>query len=236
MRRMGIVFLTLVLAGGLLAGCGGSGGGKTSSSNGEASKPAAQVLTDATKAATTASSFHVSGHITSSGTHVSLDLTIAKGKGAKGSMTASGASFDLVAIGNTLYIKGSDAFYKQFGGAAAAQLLHGKWVKGSANSGQLAQLGMLTNTQVLFQQVTKNHGKLVNDGETTYAGQKVVGIKKASNGDTIYVAATGTPYPVALVGGTGSNKGNAVTFDRWNQSVSISAPSGAIDISQFTGG
>jgi hypothetical protein len=234
MRRLGISLLTLALAGGVLAGCGGSGGGKSASPNGEASKPAVQVLADATKAATNASSFHVSGHVSSGSTPISLDLTIAKGKGAKGSMSASGASFDLVEAGNTLYVKGSDAFYKQFGGAAAAQLLHGKWIKGSATTGRLASLGMLTNTQALFQQVTKNHGRLVNKGETTYAGQKVVEIKKASNGDTLYVAATGTAYPVALVGGKG-NEGSTVTFDRWNESVSISAPSNALDISTFTG-
>lgn len=234
MRRLGISLLTLVLAGGVLAACGGSGGGKSSTSNGEASKPAAQVLTDATRAATQASSFHVSGHVASNGTTVTLDLAIAKGKGAKGSMSAGGASFQLVEVGTTIYIKGSDAFYKQFGGAAAAQLLHGKWLKGSASTGQLASLATMTNPQALFQQVTKNHGKLVNGGETTYAGQKVVKIKKAATGDTLYVAATGTPYPVALVGGKG-NEGNVVTLDRWNESVSISAPSGAIDISQFGG-
>jgi hypothetical protein len=235
MSRMQAPILMLVLMAGLLAGCGGSGGGTTSSSsNGEASKSGTQVLSDATRAATGASSFHASGHVSSSGTSVTLDLTIAKGKGAKGSMSTGGASFDLVEVGNTVYIKGSDAFYKKFGGAAAAQLLHGKWVKGSASTGQLAPLADLTDPQALFQEVAKNHGKLVNDGETTYAGQKVVEIKKASSGDILYVAATGTPYPVALVGGKG-DKGDTVTLDKWNQSVSISPPSGAIDLSTLTG-
>ena len=132
---MRVSVLALVLTSALLAGCGSSG--TTAKDNGEASKAATRVLADARSAATGATSAHVSGNISSSGTPTTLDLSMVRGKGAKGSMSTNGLGFDLVRVGDTVYIKGSDDFYKHFAGAAVAQLLHGKWIKASATSGRL---------------------------------------------------------------------------------------------------
>jgi hypothetical protein len=224
--------LALALTAALLAGCGGSS--KTAKPNDEASKSAARVLTDANAAASSASSAHVSGNIQSNGTPITLDLTTARGKGAKGSMSTNGLSFDLVRVGDTLYIRGSDAFLKHFAGSAIAQLLHGKWLKGPATRGRFRSLGLLTSLSALFAGISAHHGKLANDGKTTYKGQQVVAIRDTSDNSKLYVAATGKPYPVAIVGGRNGQSG-AITFDDWNKSVSLSTPSGAIDLSQFGG-
>ncbi len=229
---MRALVFSLVLAAALLAGCGGSG--DSAKSNGEESKPAAQVLADAKAAATNASSAHVSGSIQSDGTPISLDLTTARGKGAKGSMSTNGLKFDLVRIGDTLYIRGSDEFLKHFAGGAVAQLLHDKWLKASATHGRLKSLAPLTNLGALFAGVSAQHGKLVNDGKRTYKGADVVVVRDTSDNSKLYVAATGKPYPVAIVGGKQGESGT-ITFDDWNKSVSLTAPDGAIDISQFGG-
>lgn len=228
MRASGIA---LLLAAALLAGCGSSAK-PAAKSNGEATKPATQVAADVKHALASARSMHMAGNIVSGGQHIALDLSIATGKGATGSMSVSGLSLDLVDIGKVVYIRGSDAFYKHFAGTAAAQLLHGKWLKGSTKSGKLASLASITNPATLLAQAATK-GKLVNKGLTTYKGQQVVAIYDQSQKGTLYIAATGTPYPVALVGG-GKNSGT-ITFDRWNQPVSLSAPKGAIDISKFGG-
>ena len=225
--------LALVLTVALLAGCGG--GGSTAKTNGEASKPANRVLADANAAATSASSTHVSGSITSSGTPITLDLSMARGKGAAGSMSTNGLKFDLVRIGDSLYIRGSDAFYKHFAGPGVAQLLHGRWLKASATQGRLRSLAPLTSVGALFAGIRSHHGKLVNDGTTTYRGEPVVVIRDTSDNSKLYVAATGKPYPVAIVGGRQSQSGT-ITFDDWNKSVSFSAPKGAIDISRLGAG
>jgi hypothetical protein len=216
--------IALVLAA-VLSGCGG---GKAS---GEASKPAAQVLADAQKAATSASSVRASGNIDSSGTAISLDLSIVKGKGATGSMTTSGRSFSLIRIGDTVYIKGSDAFLKRFAGPFAAAL-RGKWLKASASKGQLASLTPLTNAGALFGAIAHHHGKLVNNGATTYRGRQVVEIRDTSDNSKLYVAATGTAYPVAIVGGKKGQSG-AIVFGDWNKPVSLSAPKNALDLSKL---
>jgi hypothetical protein len=229
---MRVSVLALVLTAALLAGCGSSK--QAAPPNDEASKPADRVLADANAVASSASSAHVSGSVKSSGTPITLDLTTVRGKGAKGSMSTNGLTFDLVRVGNTLYIRGSDAFLKHFAGAAIAQLVHGKWLKGPATRGRFRSLGPLTSLGALFAGISSHHGKLANDGKTTYRGQPVVAIRDTSDNSKLYVAATGKPYPVAVVGGKKSQSG-AITFDDWNKSVSLSAPSGAIDISQFGG-
>ena len=230
---MRVPALALVLTAVLLAGCGSSK--KESASNGEASKPPTQVLADAKAAATNAASVHVAGSIVSGGTPIKLDLSMARGKGAKGSMSTNGLSFDLVRVGDTVYIQGSDEFYKHFAGAAVAQLLHGKWLKASATQGQLKSLAPLTSIGALFTGISTHHGKLASEGTTTYHGQKVAEIRDTSDNSKLYVAATGKPYPVAIVGAKQGQSGT-VTFDDWNSHVSLSPPKDALDISKLGGG
>ena len=227
--------LALVLAATLLAGCGSSGGSDTAAKpNDEASKPAARVLADAQAAATSASSAHVSGNLESGGTPITLDLSMARGKGATGTMATNGLTFDLVRVGDTLYIRGSDAFLKHFAGAAAAQLLHDKWLKAPATHGRLSSLAPLTSMVGLFSIIGSQHGKLANDGKTTYNGTKVVAIRDTSDNSKLSVAATGKPFPVAIVGGKNGQSG-AIRFGDWNNSVSLSEPSDALDLSTLGG-
>ena len=184
--------LALVLAAVLLAGCG-SGHSSSSSGNGEASKSPAQVLKDAQAAAASASSSHVAGNIDSAGDKISLDLSMARGKGAKGSMSTNGAKFDLVRVGDNIYIRGSDAFWKKTAGALAAQLLDGKWLKAPATTGRFASLAPLTSVAALVGKVSSNHDKLKNDGQVTYRGRQAVQLRDTSDNSKFYVAATGKP-------------------------------------------
>jgi hypothetical protein len=225
--------LVLVLTAALVAGCGGSH--KAAKPNREASKPAERVLADAKAAATSASSVHVSGSVTSSGTTITLDLDMARGKGAKGSMTTNGLQFSLVRIGDTAYIKGSDAFYRHYAGAGIAQLIHGKWLKASITQPRFQSLAPLTSIGLLFAKIGSTHDRLVNQGATTYKGEPVVAIRDTSDGSKLYVAATGAPYPVALVGGRKGQTGS-IGFGNWNESVSLTAPRNAIDYSRFGSG
>jgi hypothetical protein len=229
---MRVSALALVLTAALLAGCGSST--PAAPPNNEASKTADQVFADAKAAAESASSVHVAGSLVANGTQFTLDVSLARDKGAKGSVSVGGLAFDLVKIGDTIYIKGSDAFYQHFAGAGIAQLIHGKWIKASTTDKRFRPFAPLASISGLFAEISAHHGKLVNDGKTTYKGQPVVVIRDASDNSKLYVAATGKPYPVALVGGRKTQSG-AIAFDDWNAPVSLSPPSGAIDVSQFGG-
>jgi len=210
-----------------VAACGSSGSG---SSNGIASKSPDQIVAAATNAVSNVSSVHVAGAVPNANQPITLDLSLVNGKGGKGSMSESGLSFQIVALGQEVYINGSSSFWTKFGGAPAAQLLSGKWLKAPA-TGQLASLATLTNGHKLFGQLLSSHGKLEKGKATTIQGQPAIPITDATNGGTLYVATTGKPYPIEIVK-SGSGGGHIV-FDRFNQPVSLTAPAKAIDISQL---
>lgn len=231
-----------------VAGCGGGGSGGSTQTSDLATKPAGQVVQEAAKAAEDASSFHISGQIHSASgllgaQGIGVDLSVVRGKGATGSITIGGGELDLIVTGSSGYLRASADVWtklaKQSGGGAGAafagQLFGGKWVKFPANNKQFGSLTDPTNTKSLFKSLTSSHGRLVNKGETTYKGQSVVAIQDTTKGGMLYVAASGTPYPVALTKLAGK-QGGAITFDKWNEPVSLAAPKGALDLSNFMGG
>jgi len=221
MARRLMVATLMVLA---VAGCGGG-----SSSNGEAGKTAEQVVADAQSAATNASLVHVTGQGTANGAPLKIDLWIGDAKG-KGHLEESGLGFDVVRLGDVIYIKGSAAFLTKFAGAGAAALLHDKWLKGSATTGQLASLASLTDKKQFFKGVLSQHGKIENKGENDYKGQKAVEIRDTTQGGSLFVAATGKPYPIALKGGT--QQGD-IRFSEWDGSETIEAPKDAVDLASL---
>jgi hypothetical protein len=218
----------------VLGACGGSGGSSIShssgSSNGLALKSPDQIVSAATSAVAGAASVHVSGSVLSSGQHLALDLNLVSGKGGKGSMTQNGRGFQIVTIGPELYINGGSAFWRTFGGSAAAQLLSGKWLKAPA-SGQLSSLATLTDVRKLFTQLLANHGRLAKGKSATVRGRQAIAVHDTTNGGTLYVATTGKAYPIEIVK-TGS-QGGQIVFDHFNQPVSLRAPTGAIELSQL---
>jgi hypothetical protein len=218
--------LGLIALAAVLAGCGSS-----SSGNGVASRSASEIFAASQAAATSASSVHVAGALSSNGTPLTLDLDLASGHGGRGKVSQGGLAFELLVLDNTVYIKGSPSFYSHFGGAAAAQLFQGKWLRAPVSGGELASLASLTNFGKLIDQSLANHGALIKGPVTTVDGQSVIELRDAAHDGSLYVATSGHPYPVEVVK-RGSEPGR-ITFSRWNEPVSLSAPAGAIDLSQL---
>jgi len=208
----------------VLAGCGSSG-------NGIASKSATEILAASKAAADSASSVHVTGTLSSAGSPITIDIALAAGTGGRGQLSENGLAFELIVVKDTVYIKGSPAFYSHFGGGAAAQLLDGKWLKAPASSGQLATLASLTNLSKILGQTLVSAGTLVKGASTTVNGQQVIELTDTARNGSLYVATTGQPYPVQIV--KRSFETGKVTFSAWNQPVTLAAPANAIDITQL---
>ena len=211
-----------------ISACGGS---SSSSGNGVSAKSPNEILSAATKAINGVNSVHVSGSLLSSGSPISLDLNLVSGKGARGSMSEGGLSFQLVDVGGNVYINGSPTFWSHFGGSAAAQLFNGKWLKAPASNTNFASFAALTNLHQLLGAVLANHGTLAKGATTTVNGQKVVALKDTKMGGTLYVATTGKPYPVEI--SKSGSSGGRMDFDRINQPVALAPPPNAIDISKL---
>jgi hypothetical protein len=225
LRRLPTTCFLLLLALVALVGCG------SSSSSGVSSKTAAQIVSESKAAADSASSVHVSGSLKSGGTPVTLDLDLVAGKGARGEISQGGASFKLILLGDTAYISGSPAFYRSLGGSAAAQLFNGKWLKASAKTGEFASFSQLGDMRKLIDTTLASNGTLTKGATTTVNGQKAIAITDASKDGTLYVATGGKPYPLQISKG-GSESGK-ITFDNWNQPVTIATPANSVDLSEL---
>jgi hypothetical protein len=213
-----------VLAVGGLAACGGSSG------NGVASKSADQIVTTSGSAISHAKTVHVSGSISASGVPLTLDLTLVNGTGGRGQISEGGLSFRLVDVGQTVYIQGSQAFWQHFGGAAAARVINGRWLK-APDTGQFASLATLTDLQKLTGALLLTHGSLAKGGTSTVNGRQVVSVTDKSKGGTLYVATTGPAYPVELKRTSGG--GGQIVFDHFNEPVTLTPPAGAISLSSL---
>lgn len=213
----------------LLAGCGSS----SPASNGLATKSPQQIVTAAKDAAAAAATAHVAGSILSAGKPITLNMELVAGKGGKGSIALDGLAVQVIEVDNAIYVRGSEAFYRRVAGDAAAKLLQGKWLKAPADTGSFASLASLTDLSSLIDATLSAHGELTNAGTSTLGGQQVVGVTDSSKEGTLYVAGTGTPYPVAIVK---TGDGGRIAFNRWNQPVTLNAPTNALNINQLENG
>jgi hypothetical protein len=229
MRLRASLLAGLALFVGALAGCGGSG----SKSSGTASKSPAEIVAAAKAAADEAASVHIAGTV-SEGSPLSLDIQLLSGTGGRGRITQNGVSFELIALGRTVYIKGTPAFYRRIGGAAAAQLLQGKWLKAPATAGEFSSISSLTDLRKLIDTTLATHGSLAKGATTTIGGQQAIAVKDLTKGGVLYVASTGKPYPLEIA--KAGPSGGRIIFDRWNQAVTISPPLNAINLNQLRAG
>jgi hypothetical protein len=212
-----------------LAGCGGG-----SSSNGIESKSPEEILQASKTAASQAVSVHIAGSIVNGGKPITLNMELLAGKGGKGTISQEGFTIQLVQIHGAVYINGGAAFYRHVAGPAAAQLLQGKWLKAPAGSGELASLASLTNLSKLVETALAGHGTLTKGQTRTIEGQKAIALQDKGRGGVLYVATTGKPFPLEILK-LGSESGR-VLLNRWDEPVTLTAPSGAIDISKLQNG
>jgi hypothetical protein len=101
-------------------------------------------------------------------------MHLASGAGGRGQLSENGLSFQLIASGKSVYIKGSPSFWQHFGGKAAVQLLQGRWLKAPTTDANFGSLSSLTDFHQFFNSVLKSHGTLAKGATTTVDGQKVV--------------------------------------------------------------
>ena len=128
----------------------------------------------------------------------------------------------MIRLGNNIYLRGDRPFWQHFGSnGVKLSLLVNRWVEAPASAPSFSGFtGLLSMAS--FTSRFALHGKVVNEGVKTINGQKVIALRDPSENGTIYVSATGKPYPVELTGGKSAV---TITFDHWNQPVSLpSAP------------
>ena len=134
-------------------------------------------------------------------------------------------------IGNAAYFTSSNAFYRHFTNAAGIHLLAGRWLKVPVSDSRFGAFSSLTNLQGLLATILDPKGAVVAAGKRTLHGVAVIELRDASGGGTLYIAATGPPYPVQLVQ-TGAHPG-VVSFDHWGGPVVLRAPPHPVYLTQL---
>jgi hypothetical protein len=145
----------------------------------------------------------------------------------------NGAKLNLVNVGGKLYLRAGGDFWAQNGiPASAASLLDGRWVvvPGQA-AGALSQFSLKGLADQLRHPSNGTIKDAVHTG--TVDGRKVVVVTE-SDGSTLDVAATGTPYPLRIV--DKDSESSTITASEFGKKTTITAPSGALDLSQLAGG
>jgi hypothetical protein len=216
LRRALASVLLAVLIAVAVAACGGG-----SSGSGIAGKPAASIAVAAGKALNKAKTVHVSGTVRSGGQSIAIDMSVVSGKGARGTMTLAGQPVQVVTVGPKLYLKAGTAFWKHYAGSFAT-LVAGKWLEvATATTGASSFAGLLNLHAVvgrLLAQATGNRG-LTKGKQTTINGQNAIAVTQGGN--ALYVATSGTAYPLELL----TKAGGHIFLSHYNEAVSLAAPS-----------
>jgi hypothetical protein len=200
--------------------------------SGITSQSPSAILAAATSAIDGVSTVHVAGSGVSNGTSLSLDLHLVAGKGGEGTVALGGLSFQFVVIGNEGYFKASLAFWKRYTNATIAELVQNRWFK-APTDGDFASFAEFANVHQLFSGLLGSHGALMKGQLTTVRAQRVIPLVDKTGGGTLYVAATGRPYPVEIAN-TGHH--GLIVIDDIDQPASLIAPSDALNISQLEKG
>ena len=200
----------------VLAGCGSSGGGASSSK-----PPSVSSLVQTTKADfRNVKSVRLTGHLREAGNPVTVDLKMLRSGDFSGSVSLSGANFSILRVGSTTYAHVSRSFFAflhttRHVPSGTCALICGKWI--TLPAGTFPQLSLSSLAGQFDKHVTAPKG--THTSVTTFAGQAAY--KVASKGKAAFFAKNGHHY---LIGFHDQKQDIALTFSEWNSVPPISPP------------
>ncbi|WP_171170806.1 hypothetical protein [Streptomyces sp. I05A-00742] len=228
-----------------LTACGGKED-PDAGTNGVGRLRAAAIQDKARDAARGADAVHLSGSVVSQGRTYRIDVRLKK-DGGTGRVTSDQVSFELLRVGDDLFVKADAAFWSRGGAggrpggpnpvpapaagkkgkgdlATAAQKLNGKYVKVPSGDPSYQQLRGFTDKNVLLDGLLGLHGTLIRGDHGTVGGTPSIrlnaGDEKGSGG-TLDVSLMGTPYPLRVqrAGGAGQ-----LDFAEWGKPFALRVP------------
>ncbi|MEU8970211.1 hypothetical protein AB0D11_13175 [Streptomyces monashensis] len=213
----------------VLGGCGGDD--PDAGTNGVGKLPAEQIQTRTRAAADGAAAVRLAGTVVTSGRTYQLDMRL-KADGGTGSVTAQGATFQLLRVGQQLYLKADSDFWSHAsgsggdggdgGGDGTAGKLNGKYVKVPQTDPAYQRFSGFTDKSVLLDGLLALHGSLATDGHHDQSGTPTIRITgDKGSGGTLDVSLQGTPYPLRLVRAGGAG---ALSFSDWGKDFTVTEP------------
>lgn len=223
--RAGIGLLACAILAAVLTGFG------SSRSPAPPRSPAATVAQMKT-AVNAASSVHLDGVLRNSGRAVALDVGLLRSGEFAGTISSKGVPLTLIDTGGKIYVKATPAFLRELKvSSAVCSLMCGKFVE--LSGAQTSALAGSFTMRNLLGSLTGTLPRFADAGTTTVNGQQAQ-VLRASDGSMLDVAATGTPYPLRVIGKAHSGR---LDFTQWNSVPRPVAPpaSQVINLSQLGG-
>ncbi|MFJ2934724.1 hypothetical protein ACIO8G_18375 [Streptomyces sp. NPDC087219] len=222
----------LALCAGLTVGLTACAADPDEGTNGVGKLSAAEIEGKARTAADTAKAVRLSGTLVSKGDTFKLNMRL-KQDGASGSVTTKNSTFELLRVGEALYLKADADFWSHEaqGGdkpteadAEAADKLDDKYVKVPQGDPAYKQLRGFTDMDLLLAGLTGLHGEKVKGDRDQIGGVRTVKVKGGADGEggTLDVALQGDPYPLQFARGGGAG---LVVLSEWNKDFPLTEPS-----------
>jgi hypothetical protein len=216
----------LLVTGTVLTGCAED---PNEGTNGVGRLSAGKIQGKTRTAAESAEAVRVHGSVVSGGRTYALDMRL-KADGGEGTVTTKGTTFQLLRVGEQLFVKADAEFWSHGegqggegqGDAAAASKLGGKFVKVPQADPAYKKFSGFTDKGVLLDGLLTLHGTLATDGHQEQAGVRTIRITgDKGSGGALEVSLEGKPYPLRLerAGGAGT-----LTFSAWGQDFALREP------------
>lgn len=210
--RKPAVLVMLLLGGMLTAGCNDDGPAAgepgtpstsaqpTAAVNGVERLTAQEILDRARQASLAAGSVRMrGGFIAQGGFRFRMDVRSSAPDRAMGEVTFGDNSLHLVRIGRTVYMKADDAFWRELGGRAVADVMSGKYLKGTVDGANLRKLTAFMDHREVLGDVLRSTGALTKGTTAMVGWNPVITLKGGDIGD-IFVATVGQPYVLQMEG------------------------------------
>ncbi|MFE9041812.1 hypothetical protein ACFY9F_17290 [Streptomyces sp. NPDC012421] len=223
--------LPLALCAGLTVGLTACGADPDEGTNGVGKLPASEIEREARSAAGTAKAVRLSGTLVSKGGTYKLNMRL-KQNGGTGSVTTKNSTFELLRVGDALYLKADAGFWTHEdkgdgkpseADTEAADKLDDMYVKVPSDDPSYKQLRGFTEMDQLLTGLIGLHGDVVKGDRDQIGGVRTVKVRGGADGEggTLDVALEGSPYPLQFARGGGAG---LVVLSEWDKDFPLAEP------------
>lgn len=230
--------LSAVLCAGLAVALTACAEDPDAGTNGIGKLTAKEIESKARAAADAATSVRLSGTLVSKGGTYKLNMRL-KQDGASGSVTTKNSTFELLRIGEALYLKADAGFWAHDdkpspspsddsgtdgdADSEAADKLDDMYVKVPQDDPSYKQLRGFTDMDLLLDGLIGLHGEVVKGDRDKIGGMRTVKVKGGEDGEggTLDVSLEGTPFPLRFARGGGAG---VVVLSEWDKDFPLEEP------------
>jgi hypothetical protein len=170
-------------------------------------------------AAEAADTVRLSGTVSSKGKTYKIDMKL-RDNGGVGEVTATGSTFELLRVGDDLYLKAGADFYGDEVGAK----LKNKYVKVPAGDPAYKQFSGFTDKEVLLDGLFVLDGDLALGDHRSVDGTRTIALTaNGGSGGTLDVSLEGKPFPLRY---ERAGDAGTLTLADWGKDFTLRAPEG----------